>query len=237
LVPLRSIALDIADGVSTLAAHPDAGGTFLAAASRAYGQGALSTIVHIDVDRTLADDVDRVADSVVSADVGGIEAVNLVFAPDRGLAYATNRSPDGVLVIDARVSDVEEFDTEGRVQSVRRPRYRVLGAAAVPADPSGLVYLPRAGGGLVFTGGFADDVVWVLSALGDELSYAGRIDGVGAGPFGLAVSRRGERDLLLITTFFDHSLVVIDITGNDTSSFRRLARLHAAATPSAEESR
>ena len=238
LTPTRSINLGSGSGVGTLVQHPDATHTFLAAGSQAYDTAVSSVVYHVDLDRTLAEAKDRVVAQSVAGDAGGTEVVQLVFAADRGLAYVTNRTPDSVVALDAGLQAVEEQQLDGSFLVVKRPRYRVVGAAAVPAKPGGVVHIDRlAGPDLVIVASFMQDTLYVLAADAEGLTMVGRIDEVGVGPFALAHVRRGTRELLLVTTFFDHGLSVYDITAPAPAAFHRLAHLRSDAVPATEESR
>ncbi len=236
----RSVRLGDANGLSALVVHPDASGAFLVGTSKVYSstQSQRSLLFSFDLARTLAEESDEVVQHSVARPVGGYELSGLTFAPDGLTAYATNRAPDGVVVFDSSLQGFEETDGQGVRSTVVRPRYQVLGAAPAPGRPTGIVYLPRAGGAdLLAVSSLEEDAVFLYAVNAAELQLVGRLDEAGLGPYGVTHVSRNGRELLLVSGFFDHTLSVIDVTAASPLDFRVLARLRSSETPAAEESR
>jgi hypothetical protein len=240
LQPLKAVSLGSA-GISTVTARSDARGTFLAAATQQYDprSSEYSTIYAVDVDRTLAEGRDHYAGHSVNREAGGVNLAGLAFAPPNGdRAYAANRSPDSIVVLDTTLEDSEERDADGATKMVTRPRFHVLDALPLPHRPASILPIVRQQGeDLLVVASFADDAVYLLSTLGDRLRVTARLDVPGHGPFALAHVSGDGRDFLLVTLFFSHSLLVYDVTGADASAFSLLNTLKSDKTVAAEPAR
>jgi DNA-binding beta-propeller fold protein YncE len=238
LEPVRSIGLPARNGIAALVPHPDAGGSFVLGTGQLYSVDSPgSTLYSVDVGGTLATEEDRVSSVRVSAELGGDELYGLAFSPDGRRAFAANRRPDAVVVLDTSIETVEEPQRDGTIDDIDRPRLRILGATPVPDKPTGIVYLPRANGDVVAVASLDGDVVFVLTPLGAELQISGRLDDVGLGPYGMAHATRAGRELLLVTTFFDHGLAIFDVTSPEPASFVRVAHIRSGKTEPAQEAR
>ncbi|MFC1610215.1 YncE family protein [Myxococcota bacterium] len=234
-------------GVANLAVHPDTSGAFVAGASQVSGSDSvLSTIYSIDVGRALEQKEDgswRRSDNVpwrhsINAELGGLDLLGIAFSPSGQLAFVSNRRPDSVVVLDASLLTIEEIQDDGSIRHIVRPRYSVVGATPIPDRPAGVVYVPRADvSDLVVVASFDDDVLFALTPQGTELKITGRLDNVGLGPFALARASRGGRELLLVTTFFDHGLAIFDVTPAEPTSFELLAHLRSEETEPEREAR
>jgi DNA-binding beta-propeller fold protein YncE len=236
----RSILLSNS-GVTSLVPHPDASGTHLAATSRGIGtsSGVDSSLYSVDVGRSLADDRSRVERHDLSQWIGGRELVGLAFSPDGSLAFATNRYREqdnrplanGVVVFDATIETVEEVESDGEIRHVERPRFFVLGEAPMAGSPSAVEYVTRAqGGDLVAVASFDDDEIVLFEVRGSELSPVGRLDDVGVGPFDMLHVSVDGHELLVVCTFFDHSVAVYDLTPAEPIFFSRLTTLSSDET-------
>jgi len=238
LEPVRSIGLRARNGLATLVPHPDAGGSFVIGTGQLYSVDSPgSTLYSVDVGGTLAREEDRVSSVRVSADLGGDELYGLAFSPDGRRAFVANRRPDAVVVLDTSIETVEEAQRDGTIDDIDRPRLRIVGATPVPDKPTGIVYVPRANGDVVAVASLDGDVVFVLTPQGAELQISGRLDDVGLGPYGMAHATRGGRELLLVTTFFDHGLAIFDVTSPEPASFVRVAHIRSDETEPAQDAR
>lgn len=228
-------------GITSLVPHPDASGTHIAATSRGIGgtSGVDSSLYSIDVGRSLADERSRVDRRDLSHWIGGRELAGLEFSPDGSLAFATNRGreqsnrplADSVVILDSRIEAVEEVDSDGEIRRVERPRFFVLGEAPLPGQPSAVEYVARAqGGDLVAVASFDNDEIVFFELRGTELHAVGRLDDVGVGPFDMLHATVDGRELLVVSTFFDHTVAIYDLTPAEPVFFSRLATLSSDET-------
>ncbi|OGQ89677.1 MAG: hypothetical protein A2289_09580 [Deltaproteobacteria bacterium RIFOXYA12_FULL_58_15] len=267
IIALRAIrtetntGITINAGISSLAVHPDPGGRFLVGVSQYIPTGSggtdRSSIIDFDVELNLASRENNYLWPVsLSSEVGGVEIGDVVFSPDGTRAFVSNQSgdrgsgsnPDSVVMFDTRLVVVQEPRADGTVFPVSRPLFDVISAIALPGRPTGIHYIPRSEGpDLLAVTTFEDDVIFFLSVYAAELRMAGRIDyrnlpgsegeAVGLGPYALAHASRSGRELLLVTTFFDHGLSVFDITATESNGFTLLGHIRSDKTPVAEEAR
>jgi hypothetical protein len=242
LVPVRSIGLPAVSPLASLVLHPATNGTRVVGISQRFSTSVSpgSTLFSIDISAALAAE-DEVR-SATLVDVGGDELFGLVFSSsdteaNGRRAYVTNRSPDTVVVLDSTLVPVEEEQADGTIEVVDRPRYRVLGAVPIPDDPGGIAYVGRDSGDLIAVASLNGDVIELLAPLGNGLRRVGRFEDVGLGPLGMAHAHRQGRDLLLVTTFYDHGLVIFDLTAENPADFVRLAHIRSDATEPVTEVR
>lgn len=223
--------------VGTVAIYPGATDTtYLAATSHlgGYGLGETlidqSTIYDIDLERAHTGKPDYFRVHQIGRNFGGYELADLVFARQGGTApraYAANRDPDSIVVLDTELATRIEYDPVVKQFAERLvPRYLPVGVVNVPGQPSGLTYIERTSGpDLLAVAAFDDDALFILSVTGDSLRVDRRIDRVGQGPYDILRVHRGGRDLLLVTAFFDHAVAIIDITPADPQRFSLLGHL------------
>lgn len=211
--------------VGTLQPHPLAPSEFLVATSQFITNGQRATVFTLRMAGPLEGDLtDAVAHSL-SAAVGGVDLVDLEFSDDGNRAYASNRFPDSVVVLDSRLIDQQERDESLEYSTVQRPRFAVLDAVPIPGRPSGLRYLSRSSGDVLAAASFDDDALFLLSVYGATLRTDYRLENIGLGPFDMVEVSRSGRQLLLITTFFDHGLSLVDVAPERSADFRRVGRL------------
>ncbi|MEZ4270374.1 MAG: hypothetical protein R3C68_02710 [Myxococcota bacterium] len=222
-------------GIGALAVHPNrsvAGTVFVAAANRFQGN---STVYSMGLRRTLDGEQEIDASRVLSAhsigsEVGGLDVLDFAFNPSGDRAYALNRGPESVVILDTSLESVQ-VRSGGVNFYEQRPMYRPIGALSLRGRPSALVYLPRTEGpDLLAVSSFADDAVFILSVQGETFQVEQRIDRVGLGPYDIIAVQRAGRSFLLVSTFFDHGLAVIDVSSSAPENFRRIAHVQSART-------
>jgi hypothetical protein len=140
-------------------------------------------------------------------------------------------------VLDSTLVPVEDEQDDGTIEVVDLPRYRVLDAVPIPDDPGGIAYVQRDQGDFIAVASLNGDIIELLTPLGNGLVLAGRFEDVGLGPLGMAHAHRQGRDLLLVTTFYDHGLVIFDVTAEDPADFMRLAHIRSDETEPVTEVR
>ncbi len=252
LAPRRSVVLGTS-GAGNIAPRPAAPGDptaptdYVAATSLEFGENSiLSTVYNFDVGRTLADDLDGGANFVtqvrLSGSAGGRELIDLVFSPDGSRAYASNNLPDALVVFDTTLGGFQEVAPGGGYTTQVRPRFAILGATPVEGQPAGLAYLARTDGDVLAVLSFSSDTLYLYSVVGDELVPAFRGDGdnaPGLGPFQIAAVpvASGSQRHLLVTTFYDHGLAIVDVPPGQLDGTRRIARLRDGELGDARDQR
>jgi hypothetical protein len=249
-----NIGLSATDSAETsaLAVRPpdgDGGSPFLAATShRTISEDRFSTVFGVAIGSELEAQAGEIAATgaavlgtsvhAVSAETGGFQLPGLVFAPDGNNAYAANNSPDGVVVLDTSLEATQEAVPGQAQPQLTAPRYDVLDFVPTEGQPQGLLYLARPAGDLLAVTSFKNDMLFLLSARAGALLPAARVDNVGAGPFAVAdVDRGGGTHWLLVATFFDHGLSVIEVPASGQLPTAPLAQLRDVSLGVANEQR
>ena len=202
-------------------AEPASCEVFLAATSRRYGQSDDSTIYSVAIGAGQP----RVALRIIASDAGGEQTGDVAFSPNGERAFVTNHAPDSLVVLDAGLVSSVRSTLEGPVVE-RSPAFAVTDVLLLAGRPSGITYVPRAGGDLVAIANFLDEEVTLAAVVGPRAVLLQRLEEVGSGPYDLAgVRDEAGRTLLLVTTFFDHGLTVVEIPADDAQASFLLTRL------------
>lgn len=220
----------------------DDGRPYLVAVSqRINSTDPISTSVYtVDVGRALAgapfSDGHAVQTMGLGATSGGAESASLAFSQDGQRAYVANLSTGttvGALsVLDNRIVVRQETDAAANVTGLHPwPRFQPLGGAGLVGRPMGMVQINKSTGRYVLVAAYDDNAIDVFVEQGDQLQWLHRMDNVGEGPFWMTRARVQGYDLILVTTFFDHSVVVLDVTGATPSTFSILTRIRNEEVP------
>jgi hypothetical protein len=234
-------------GISGVVTYPAATGrTFLAATSRnlraAEQTGDMAALYDIDVDLTLDAERDRFRVHEIGRFFGGYELRDIAFATDASgapLTFVANSSPNSITVLDSRLEQITDFDVIKGSSKRLVPRYLALGAFPVSGRPSGLAYVGRGPlPGVLAVTSFDDDSLFLLAVNGPTLELSRRLDRIGQGPFTIRSASVSGRQLLLITAFFDHAVVVVDLTDADPQKWWVAGELRSPTSiPSTDRAR
>jgi hypothetical protein len=217
LVPLRVIYLGNTATLSLTQAPKNYPGQFIAG----------SHVVNASIDRgklyfvDAAGSVQNNADTMqtpynLNGDMGSYELASLTLNGNQ--LYAASRSPDALLSI-----SLGNPNTYGA--------QLLTGSTAVASSsPTSVLYLGERGASendLVAMTSASQDTLYFFTPQGNRLQLVQRVAlPNGAGPFDLTRVKRNGKDLLLVTTFFDHGLSIIDITPSQPSQFSVAATIH-----------
>ncbi|MCK5688674.1 hypothetical protein KAI87_05350 [Myxococcota bacterium] len=217
--------------------------TFLAATSQ-YTGSLTSSMYAIDVDLLRAGEDHVSVTRPISQDIGGAELFGLSFSTDGERAYVSNRgsvwganNPDAVVVMDtAMLTSMERPESTSDWEPQSAPGFQVLSAQAVPGRPAQTVYIHRAlGPDLLAVASFDENALYFFEVRGSELYLVGYLDeytsdsgeDVGDGPFILRHIQRDNKEILLVLSFYDHTLMALDVTSLDAGDFTPIARLRS----------
>lgn len=154
--------------------------------------------------------------------------------------FVLSQQPDAVTLLDVSRPPVTASLEDGTV-SVSYPNlgFALLGAEAVANSTlSDVVYVPRATTDLVVVTSLVQDTLYFFDPTLDDLQLIHRIAlKRGQGPVGLLHVQVDGKDYLLVSTFFDHGLTVIDISATHTADFKVLASIHDDTFPVAPRTR
>lgn len=221
-------ALSIVDLISV----PNADPPLIAAVGDAVSGGERrSLIAHVDINRWLQR-LPRSTQRIVPGSVTGGEGLaSFAFSPDglRGFgsdrinARGTTVNPRGALLaFDTSMTTEETIDESGAPIRVSYPRYQVEGGTPLRGQPSAVVYLERPEGDLVATVDLDQDAVYFNDPSVPGVPVVGRID-VPGGPFSAIPAVVSGRTYLVCTSFFDHAVALIDVSGPSPTDFRLAA--------------
>ncbi len=231
----RAAVITSNSGIGTLTQHPDPTHAFVVGTSRIFNNDSRRSAVYIiDLERVLEDEIaagtgtvrsdERRGVQIVSlnSQTGGQELVDLTFSPDGAFAYTSNNSPDAIFVLDASLASFEQPLDDGTFTEVLRPKMTLISAVPQPGQPSGVAYMSGPEGDVLVAASFNDDALFVSGAAGAELVLARRLDDVGLGPYALEPVDVGRPvPVLFITSFFEHSVALVDVPFDDLPATER----------------
>lgn len=249
-----------ARGVSRLLATE---GGLLFAASRAHQLRQMDTdslksfVVGVD----LRDSVTGTLSLAATANIGGLPATSYALSSALGglsrnqpsgisglLAppnstrslFVLSQQPDAVTQLDVSRPPVTASLEDGTV-AVSYPKlgFALMGAESVAHSTlSDVVYVPRATSDLVVVTSLVQDTLYFFDPSLADLQLIHRMAlPAGRGPVGLLHVQSAGKDYLLVSTFFDHGLTVIDISATHTADFKVLASIHDDTFPTAPRTR
>ncbi len=140
-----------------------------------------------------------------------------------------SQQPDAVTLMDVSRPPVTSLLDDGTV-AVNFPNlgFALMGAEAVAHSTlSDVVYVPRATSDLVVVTSLTQDALYFFDPTDQDLQMVHRMTlAAGQGPVGLLPVQVGGKDYLLVSTFFDHGLTVIDISATNYTDFTVLTSIH-----------
>lgn len=154
----------------------------------------------------------------------------LVASPnDRSQLLVVSQQPDAVTLVDVSRPPQTSSQEDG-TQVVTYPDlgFALLGAESVAQSTlSDVVYVPRQTSDLVVVTSLSQDALYFFDPSYSDLQLVHRITlGAGQGPVGLLPVQVNGKEYLLVSTFFDHGLSVIDISATNYTDFKILTSFH-----------
>ncbi len=239
--------------VNNLALHPATCGNtraFLVAGSQPFVSNTQSQMIHVDVDRFLQGKSDAINSTELQSAVGSFSVASSAFAPAANddcalgnqwlyLASAGAGDAANITVLDAALTNtlVGNVDTPDPYDTriLERPNYDIASALPVGGRLGKTLYIRRDGGDILAVAAFDDDAVYFLSVKDASVQLITRYEeGIGRGPYGLAETSYNGKRYLLVPSFVDHSVSIIDIDGRDPARFKTVARVYNPKTPPTE---
>ncbi len=212
------------DAVSTLSRWTTAqdGQTRLVATTRSSGvQGfsPLGAVLSMTMDDVRAGAVS--ADEPIPYQRRTLPARNLVapvFSADGALVYVLSDSPSALFVLDARLSPVGK-DDEG-VQLLQ-PRFSTMSSIPLPGRPTGIASRDKSDGLELVVTAFEDDALYVISTAGATAFVQRVFSPICQGPFQPRIvnSAQGDRQFVVVSCFYESTLVLLDISSGDVSGY------------------
>lgn len=227
--------------VSSLQPTPNESGKLTATSRKIDTTADMSSVYTIDVATSVGSGTDSLVKNYVFNDAGGQDVYSAAFSPDGNRLYVTNRSPDSVVALQSWSPPVGGLG--GAVNYTNNPNMRVTSAAVIDSTlPSDLVYLSRGGANdLVAVAGLLTDSIYFFSPRNGVLQLVSRIklskgptrqDGnkvttfSGRGPYGMVHAQRaGAYDYLVVSTFYDHGVSIIDVSGAEVLNYREVTHI------------
>ncbi len=227
----HSVQLDRAllGGVGQIAARPGERGRYLAAVNRRYGATSVTgTLYMLDYDHIVADEPNGVRYRRLQPEFGTDQVGGLAFSADGERTYVSAQSPDGVVELDSQVRPALVTDDAGDTTLLEAPQYDLAGAVPLLGSPNGILYVERqTGTPIVVAAALRKDALYILRPDGATLELVGEVADVGQGPFAMVYLPFEGRDWLLVTTFYDHGVAVVDISGDEPRNFARRYHLRS----------
>ncbi|HET6346062.1 MAG TPA: hypothetical protein VFH51_14090, partial [Myxococcota bacterium] len=212
---LRNIAVGDSAAVVSLTPHSD--GRVFGTSHQAAGATNRSVLYGIDVGTSLREARDVVLRTELNADVGGQDITALAFSRSEAnpRAYVTNRSPDSVVALALTKAQTTRINAQGQTEPGQTELVSVR--SVMPVDKSQLtdiVYLRRPAGDLLVAASLLQDVLYFFDPADDRLQlvYRMKLPEGQMGPFAMQHVRLNGRELLFVSTFFSHGLVVMDVS-------------------------
>ena len=153
----------------------------------------------------------------------------LTRAADGNQFVVLSQQPDAVTLIDVSRPPKTQLNEDGTVAlSHQSLSFALLDAEAVAHSTlSDVVYIPRANSDLIAVTSLAQDAIYFFDPSYQDLQLVHRMDlARGQGPVGLLHVVQDGKDYLLVSTFFDHGLTVIEISAANYTDFAVLTSLH-----------
>jgi hypothetical protein len=220
---LRNIVVGNSAAVVSLTANRNDGRVF-GTSHQAAGFTDRSVVYGIDVAKSLREERDAVLRADLNADVGGQDITALAFSQSatRPRAYVTNRAPDSVVALALTKPRTAFINAQGETEPGETEVVSVR--SVMPVDKSQLtdiVYLPRPAGDLLVAASLLQDVLYFFDPADDRLQlvYRMKLPEGQMGPFAMQHVRLDGRDLLFVSTFFSHGLVVMDVSSSSFVDF------------------
>ena len=200
----------------------------------------LSTVYDINVIDSLTAADANTTRTYVNQDVGGQDIYNAAYSADGTRLFVTNRGPDAVVALQKETPPLGGI-LNGQI--IDTPKMQVTSAAVLDGTlPADLVYLSRNGASdLVAVAGMLQDSIYFLSPRNGVLQLVARIKLTkgetkmvgntstvlsGKGPYGmLRVQRAGQFDYLVVSTFYDHGVSIIDVSGPEVLNYREVTHI------------
>jgi hypothetical protein len=233
LVFKKSIALGDS-GIVSLATYPDPAKQFLLASSQLLSTSSVLTtqLYNVDISLALQDAPRAVTTQQLGAQLGGIDSSDTLISPDGNTTFVSERfangGPGSISLVDTSII-TESFS---QTDTLMRPALRPLSAITLPSRPQAMLYVARQGAeDLLFVASFTENAIYVVSVKNRHVALRARLSDVGDGPEALGHVRFADRELLLVTTFFDHSLIAFDITAPSPSGFYEIKRVRNESLP------
>ena len=224
-----------AGGTGPWLRYPFAGQDYLVAGNQRTVSAAPFGSVFTLAWNTLEADVDATQAAAFSLgdEVGSTEISDFATTAD-GLVLVASQHPDLVAVLRPRI----EVDADRAGNLVSTLQFDLVAAQSIPGSPYALAFIPKGTAeesGIVAVTSFAEDAVFFLSLRGTSLQWEGRLDSgegaqrIGDGPVDIVhVSLAGD-DYLVVPTFFDHGVAVIDARADDPAAFVTLGQVFDAS--------
>jgi hypothetical protein len=159
------------------------------------------------------------------ADISGV----VISPKDPNRLFVLSHMPDALTALRLDLPPYTTLDDAGTVQvQTNLLAFTLLDAQSVAHSTlSDVAYISRDAGDLLVTTSLTQDMVYFFDPTGDDLQLVHRMHlPQGQGPVALLHAVVDGRDVLLVSTFFDHGLTVLDIASANFSDFFVLASLH-----------
>lgn len=138
-----------------------------------------------------------------------------------GRIFVLSRGPEGVLALAPTLSAPTRLDAQGALSSNDRiDAFALTEAYAVPGVRlTDVLYLPRSGGDLLVASSLERDALYFFDTTGPRLQLVQRMRIGGRGPYRMLQVEGDSRPLLLVSTFYDHGLTVVDLSPTSAADF------------------
>jgi hypothetical protein len=166
-----------------------------------------------------------------SAQTGRSGISGLVRSTEPNHLVVLSQQPDAVTLVDLTRPPKTQLGEDGAVTvSTQSLGFALLDAEAVAHSTlSDVVYIPRPNSDLIAVTSLAQDAVYFFDPSYQDLQLVHRLQlQAGQGPVGLLHVTQNGKDYLLVSTFFDHGLTLIDISAATFTDFAVLTSLHDA---------
>ena len=153
--------------------------------------------------------------------------------------FALGRRPDTLSVIRLHQAPQSQVRDDAVVVTQQPEKAVVTHTEVLPEQTlSALAYLTRPSGNLVVASSFVRDTLYFFADLGDRLTLVHRLHlPAGRGPAAMLPVTLEGRTYLLVTTFFDHGLTLLDVSSDNVSDFRLQARVQDVQFPAQTRAR
>ena len=196
--------------------------TVVAASRRIRGQDKVASVYRL----TVPDLSNPIGDSA-TAEMGASDLTNLTPSPDGSRFYALGQRPDSLVVLRQSTTPTQQ-QAMGPV--TQQAGLQVVWAEAImDAHLTDIVYLQRAvGRDLLVACSLDQNLLYFFTPQGDQVQLIGRLpltwpDGTPVdGPSSLLHIGYAGRDYVLVSTFYDHGLLAVDVTDASFINFSQV---------------
>lgn len=149
---------------------------------------------------------------------------------DPSRLFVAHHNPDAISMLRRDIVPTSFLDANGIIQYQQTLSTKIVDTKVLDrARVHQLAYVQRDVGDLLVASSLAHDMLYFFDPTHDAIQEISRLPlKTGQGPYDLMHLRVHERDLLFVTTFFDHGLTIVDLSASNPADFKIVVSLRDA---------